>query len=148
MAVINAQMIKALRRTRSLYYDDLLVLRVASGVKDTGVPDMWTLPDGSVVPDAWSRVNTDPTRQGVVAQKILMSGNFSWLPTADRSFVEVGMVEGAEAVFTCSDQLFQVVSGSRTWAVMENTQLRVIRMSLARSTGEMILILGKTRDDF
>lgn len=148
MAFINAQTIKKLRRVRAQAYDDLLLFRVMSGVQDTGAPDTWLLPDGSAVPDAWGRVNTDPARVAVVANKVLMSGNFAWLPTADRSFVQLGMVEGAEAAFACSDEFYSVVSGARMWSVKDDLQLRVIRISLARSTGEMVLILGKVRDDF
>jgi hypothetical protein len=148
MAFVNAQMVKLLRNAREKFYDDILVMHVMSGVKDTGAPEQWTLPGGATVNDAWSRTNTDPTRQAVVTQKILLSGNFTWLPAADRSFVQVGMFEGAEAAFSCSDEFYPVVSGARMWSVVDGTQLRIIRISLANNTGEMVLVLGKTRDDF
>ena len=148
MAFINASMVKLLRRSREAFYDDVLLLQVMSGVKDTGTPRQWNLPDGSLVNDAWGRTNTDPVRRAVSAQKVLLSGNFTWLPASDRSFSQIGMIEGAEAAFACSDEFYSVVSGVRMWSLMDETQLRVIRISLAKNTGEMVLVLGKVRDDF
>ncbi len=148
MVMVNAQMVKLLRRAREQHYDDLLVLRVMSGEKDTGAPNTWLLPDGSSAVDAWKRPNIDPTRVAVAAQKVLISGNFTWLPVSDRSFVQIGMVEGAEAAFACSDEFFPVVSGARMWSVMDGTQLRIVRISRAKNTGEMVLVLGKVRDNF
>jgi hypothetical protein len=148
MSFLNPSLIKILRRSREKFYDDVLQLYAMSGVQDTGSPKNWTLPDGSQVPDAWGRTELDKTRQGVVAKKILVSGNFTWLPVADRNFQQIGMVEGAEAAFACSDEFYPVISGARMWSVMDEQQLRVIRISKAESTGEIVLILGKTRDDF
>ena len=148
MPFIAEKLRNRLRRSRKKFYDDVVEFKIFSG-SDTltdGTVQTYTGATGAIT-DAWDRPSIDPTRFTVIQKSIVVSGTFSWLPALDRRAVPAGMAEEGEAVFACSDEFYQVLSGERLYAVRDDQQLEVVRMTPARTTGETVIVLGRTRQD-
>lgn len=138
-----------LRIARSLFYDDLVEFRFQSGTDALqGGAQAFTVGGSGSLIDAFNRPSSmEPERYGVTTGELLVSGTFSWISQLDRRFIPAGMAEEGGAMFSCSDEFFMALSGSRIFAVKDGIQMSILNMTSSLTTGEMVIILGNKRED-